>query len=73
MRVVAKLIWLSIDLTQCPPVAASRRPGQSEDIGACFVVKDSTGHKLAAVYCEEEPGRSAAKLLTKDETQRIAA
>jgi hypothetical protein len=37
-------------------------------------VKDSTGQKLAAVYYEEEPGRrSAAKLLTGDESRRIAA
>jgi hypothetical protein len=37
-------------------------------------VTDSTGQKLAYVYFEEEPGRrSAAKLLTKDEAQRIAA
>jgi hypothetical protein len=37
-------------------------------------VKDSSGQKLAAVYYEEEPGRrSTAKMLTKDEAQRIAA
>jgi hypothetical protein len=41
---------------------------------ACFVVKDSTGQKLAYVYFEEEPGRrSGAKLLTKDEARWIAA
>jgi hypothetical protein len=41
--------------------------------GACFLVKDSTGQKLAAVYYEEEPGRrSAAKLLMRDEARRIA-
>jgi hypothetical protein len=28
-----------------------------EDIGAAFVVKDSSGKKLAYVYYEEEPGR----------------
>jgi hypothetical protein len=49
-------------------------PRSIEDIGACFLVKDSSGKKLAVVYCEEEPGRrSAAKLLTKDEARRIAA
>jgi hypothetical protein len=32
-------------------------PWSVEDIGACFVVKDSTGQKLAAVYYEEKPGR----------------
>ena len=45
-----------------------------EDIGAAFVVKDSTGQKLAYVYYEEEPGlRSEAKLLIRDEARRIAA
>jgi hypothetical protein len=39
-----------------------------------FVVKDSTGQKLAYVYYEDEPGRrSAAKLLSKDEARRIAS
>jgi hypothetical protein len=48
-------------------------PWSIEDIGACFVVKDSNGQKLAAVYYEEEPGRrSATKLLAKDEARRIA-
>lgn len=49
-------------------------PWSVEDIGACFLVKDSSGQKLAAVYYEEEPGRrSSAKMLTKDEARRIAA
>jgi hypothetical protein len=49
-------------------------PWSIEDLGACFVVKDGGGQKLAYVYYEEEPGRrSSAKLLTKDEARRIAA
>jgi hypothetical protein len=48
-------------------------PWSVEDIGAAFVVKDSTGQKLACVYFEDEPGRrSGAKLLTKEEARRIA-
>jgi hypothetical protein len=48
-------------------------PRTVEDIGACFIVKDCTGQKLAAVYYEEEPGRrSATKLLAHDEARRIA-
>jgi hypothetical protein len=47
-------------------------PWTVEDIGACFLVKDSTGQKLAAVYYEEEPGRrSTAKMLTRDEAWRL--
>jgi len=36
-------------------------------------VRDRAGQALAHVYFEEEPGRSAAKLLSKDEARRIAA
>ena len=40
----------------------------------CYIVRDANGQALAHVYFEEEPGRrAAAKLLTKDETWRIAA
>ena len=38
----------------------------------CFIVRDANGQALAYVYCEDEPGRSAAaKLLTRDEARRI--
>jgi hypothetical protein len=48
-------------------------PWTVEDIGAAYVVQDSTGQKLACVYYEEEPGRrSAAKLLSKDEARQSA-
>jgi hypothetical protein len=41
-------------------------PWTVEDIGAAFVVKDSTGQQLAYIYFEDEPGRrSAPKLLSK--------
>jgi hypothetical protein len=49
-------------------------PWSVKDLGACFVVKDSNGQKLAAIYYKGESGRwSAAKLLIKDEARRIAA
>ncbi len=61
--------------TKLDSVAARRFPPPRlvEDIGAAFVVTDSTGQKLAYVYFEEEPGRrSSAKLLTRDEARRVA-
>jgi hypothetical protein len=49
-------------------------PWSFEELDACFVVNDNGGQKLAYIYFEEEPGRrSAAKLLSKDETRRIAS
>ena len=52
-----------------------RPPWKVEETDACFIVRDHNGLALAAcVYFEEQPGRrSAASLLTKDETRRIAA
>jgi hypothetical protein len=38
------------------------------------MVRDASGHALAYVYFEEEPGRrAAAHLMTRDEARRIAA
>jgi hypothetical protein len=50
---------------------AARWP--AEETEACFIFRDASGHALAYVYFEEEPGRrSAAHLLTRDEARRIA-
>jgi hypothetical protein len=47
-------------------------PWSVEELDACFVVRDHD--ELAYVCFEDEPERrSAAKLLSKDETRRIAA
>jgi len=49
-------------------------PWSVEELDACFVVTDNAGQKLAYIYFEDEPGRrTAAKLLSKDESRRIAA
>jgi hypothetical protein len=45
-------------------------PWSVEEGPACFIVRYGTGQALAYVYFE---GRSAAKLLTRDEARRIAA
>ena len=48
-------------------------PWSVRELEACFVVSDANGEKVAYVYFEEDPGRrSAAKLPTKAEAQRIA-
>jgi hypothetical protein len=44
-----------------------------EELEACFVGCDHNGQELADVYFEDESGwRSAIKLLTRDEAQRMA-
>jgi hypothetical protein len=44
-------------------------PWTVEELEACFIVRDHDGQQLAYVYYQNEPGRrSAAKLLSKDET-----
>jgi len=49
-------------------------PWSAEVTPNCFIVSDPSGQALSYVYYESEPGRrSAAKLLSEDETRRIAA
>jgi hypothetical protein len=45
-------------------------PWTIEDIDAAFVVKDSSGQKLAYVYYEEEPDRRCQTLSAKDRSRR---
>jgi hypothetical protein len=53
------------------PVRRFPLPWSIEEGETYFVVKDNNGQKLAYRYFENEPGgRSAAKLLTKDEARR---
>ena len=59
---------------QIMPARRFPPPWSVEELEACFVVRDHNGQALAYVYFDDEPGRrSAAKLLSKDETRRIAA
>jgi hypothetical protein len=59
---------LSLFVRRFPP------PWTAEDNGAALIVKDASGHALAYVYYELEPGRrTAANLLTRDEARGIAA
>jgi hypothetical protein len=46
-------------------------PWSVEETPACFIVRDRAGQALAHLYYEE-PARSAANLLTKDEARRSA-
>ena len=47
-------------------------PWSVEGTGACFIVRDASGHALAYAYFEDEPSRrAAAHLLTGDEARRI--
>jgi hypothetical protein len=60
----------------CEAMGTNRRfppPWSIEELDACFIAKDNSGRKLGHFYYEDEPGgRSAAKMLTKDEARRIA-
>ena len=46
-------------------------PWIAEETDACFIIRDHTGHALAYVYFEEEPGRRAAT--QTDDARRGAA
>jgi hypothetical protein len=49
-------------------------PWSADETDACLVVRDANGQALAYVDFEDEPGRrSAAHLLARDESRRIAA
>jgi len=50
-------------------------PWSVEELDSCFVVKDASGQALAYIYFEKKPVRrfQRRELLTRDETQRIAA
>jgi hypothetical protein len=45
-----------------------------EEADACFIVRDANGQALGCFYHDDKPHRrSVNKLLTRDETRRIAA
>jgi hypothetical protein len=52
--VAGRLFSLAMNERRFPP------PWSIEDDGACFIVKDSAGQKLAHVYFEDEPRRGVA-------------
>ena len=68
--------WDSLLFSSAKCMMTARRfppPWTVEETPACFIVRDGNKQALAYVYCEDEPGgRSAAKLLSKDEARRIA-
>ena len=69
-------ITIELRVHQGSAVTARRfpPPWSVEEMPACFIVRDHDGQQLAYIYYEEEPGgRSAAKLLSKDEARRVAA
>jgi len=62
----------AITVDPCPHAASHRPWIIDEHNDACFIVKDATGQALGYFYFEDEPGRrSAAKLLTGDETRNV--
>ena len=71
-RMAANIADLSELLSK--PQTSNCHSWSVEATDACLIVRDANGQALACVYCEEEPGRrTAAKLLTRDEAQSIAA
>ena len=43
--------------TRSGDVTARVLPWTVEEMDACFILKDHTGHSLAYVYFEDEPGQ----------------
>jgi len=69
LRAISRSFLCIRTMPALPAVLVRRRPGS-----VLRVVRDHDGQQLACVYFEDEPGRrSAAKLLTKDETRQIVS